>query len=49
MSAMQRTLLKSKIRRASVAHRKLNSESSCAIDKDRPDTSNICQNGQVHS
>ena len=45
---MQRTLLKSNIRRARVTHCELNYEGSCAIDKDLLDASNICENEQVH-
>ena len=45
---MQRTLLKSKIHRASVTHCGLNYEGSCAIDEDLLDASNICENEQVH-
>ena len=45
---MQRTLLKSKINRASVKHCELNYEGSCAIDEDLLDASNICENEQVH-
>ena len=45
---MQRTLLKSKIHRASVTHCELNYEGSCAIDEDLLDASNICENEQVH-
>ena len=37
---MQRTLLKSKIHRASVTHCELNYEGSCAIDEDLLDASN---------
>ena len=46
--SMQRTLLKSKIHRASVTHCELNYEGSCAIDEDLLDASNICNNEQVH-
>lgn len=45
---MFRTLLKSKIHRASVTHCELNYEGSCAIDEDLLDASNICENEQVH-
>ena len=45
---MQRTLLKSKIHRASVTHCELNYEGSCAIDEDLLDASNICENEQIH-
>jgi aspartate 1-decarboxylase len=46
--AMFRTLLKSKIHRASVTHCELNYEGSCAIDEDLLDASNIGENEQVH-
>ena len=46
--AMFRTLLKSKIHRASVTHCELNYEGSCAIDEDLLDASGICENEQVH-
>lgn len=45
---MQRTLLKSKIHRASVTHCELNYEGSCAIDEDLLDASDICENEQIH-
>ena len=45
---MQRTLLKSKIHRASVTQCELNYWGSCAIDEDLLDASNICENEQVH-
>ena len=45
---MPRTLLKSKIPRASVTHCELNYEGSRAIDQDLLDTSTICENEQVH-
>jgi len=40
LTPMQRTLLKSKIHRASVTHCELNYEGSCAIDEDLLDASN---------
>ena len=46
--AMFRTLLKSKIHRASVTHCELNYEGSCAIDEDLLDAANIGENEQVH-
>jgi aspartate 1-decarboxylase len=46
---MPRTLLKSKIHRASVTHCELNYEGSCAIDEDLLYASNICENEQIHS
>ncbi|MDO9404933.1 MAG: aspartate 1-decarboxylase [Polaromonas sp.] len=45
---MLRTLLKSKIHRASVTHCELNYEGSCAIDEDLLDAANIYENEQVH-
>ena len=45
---MFRTLLKSKIHRASVTHCELHYEGSCAIDEDLLDAANICDNEQVH-
>jgi aspartate 1-decarboxylase len=45
---MFRTLLKSKIHRASVTHCELNYEGSCAIDEDLLDAANIAENEQVH-
>jgi aspartate 1-decarboxylase len=46
--AMFRTLLKSKIHRASVTHCELNYEGSCAIDEDLLDAANLAENEQVH-
>jgi aspartate 1-decarboxylase len=46
--AMFRTLLKSKIHRASVTHCELNYEGSCAIDEDLLDAANLGENEQVH-
>ena len=45
---MFRTLLKSKIHRATVTHCELNYEGSCAIDKDLLDAANLVENEQVH-
>jgi aspartate 1-decarboxylase len=45
---MLRTLLKSKIHRASVTHCELNYEGSCAIDEDLLDAANLGENEQVH-
>jgi aspartate 1-decarboxylase len=45
---MFRTLLKSKIHRASVTHCELHYEGSCAIDEDLLDAANIGENEQVH-
>ena len=46
--AMFRTLLKSKIHRATVTHCELHYEGSCAIDEDLLDAANIAENEQVH-
>lgn len=45
---MFRTLLKSKIHRASVTHCELHYEGSCAIDEDLLDAANIVENEQIH-
>ena len=45
---MQRTMLKSKLHRATVTHSELHYEGSCAIDEDLLDAANICENEQVH-
>lgn len=45
---MFRTLLKSKIHRATVTQCELHYEGSCAIDEDLLDAANICENEQVH-
>ncbi len=45
---MLRTLLKSKIHRATVTHCELHYEGSCAIDEDLLDAANIVENEQVH-
>ncbi|SFD46878.1 aspartate 1-decarboxylase [Paracidovorax konjaci] len=45
---MFRTLLKSKIHRASATHCELHYEGSCAIDEDLLDASGIAENEQVH-
>jgi L-aspartate-alpha-decarboxylase len=43
-----RTLLKSKIHRATVTQCELHYEGSCAIDEDLLDAANICENEQIH-
>jgi aspartate 1-decarboxylase len=45
---MLRTLLKSKIHRATVTQCELHYEGSCAIDQDLLDASDILENEQVH-
>ncbi len=45
---MFRTLLKSKIHRATATHAELHYEGSCAIDEDLLDAANIAENEQVH-
>lgn len=45
---MFRTLLKSKIHRATVADCELHCEGSCAIDEDLLDAANLVENEQVH-
>ncbi len=45
---MQRTLLKSKIHRATVTHCELHYEGSCAIDEDLLEAANIAENEQIH-
>ncbi len=45
---MFRTLLKSKIHRASVTHCELHYEGSCGIDEDLMDAANLCENEQIH-
>jgi aspartate 1-decarboxylase len=45
---MFRTLLKSKIHRASVTHCELHYEGSCAIDENLLDAANLRENEQVH-
>ncbi|HEY8709031.1 MAG TPA: aspartate 1-decarboxylase [Burkholderiaceae bacterium] len=45
---MFRTLLKSKIHRATVTHCELHYEGSCAIDEDLLDVCDIRENEQVH-
>lgn len=45
---MFRTLLKSKIHRATVTHCELHYEGSCAIDEDLLDAASIAENEQVH-
>ncbi len=45
---MFRTLLKSKIHRATVTHCELHYEGSCAIDEDLLEAANIVANEQVH-
>jgi aspartate 1-decarboxylase len=44
---MQRTLLKSKIHRATVTHCELHYEGSCAIDEDLLDAANLVENEQI--
>jgi aspartate 1-decarboxylase len=45
---MYRTLLRSKIHRATVTHCELHYEGSCAIDEDLLDAAAIAENEQVH-
>jgi aspartate 1-decarboxylase len=45
---MQRTLLKSKIHRATVTQSELNYEGSCAIDQDLLEASDIREYEQIH-
>lgn len=45
---MFRTLLKSKIHRATVTDCELHYEGSCAIDEDLLDAANLAENEQVH-
>ena len=45
---MFRTLLKSKIHRATVTHCELHYEGSCGIDENLLDAANICENEQIH-
>ena len=45
---MFRTLLKSKIHRATVTHCELHYEGSCGIDEDLMDAANLCENEQIH-
>ena len=45
---MFRTLLKSKIHRATVTHCELHYEGSCAIDEDLMEAANVCENEQIH-
>ncbi|RCX09764.1 aspartate 1-decarboxylase [Extensimonas vulgaris] len=45
---MYRTLLKSKIHRATVTHCELHYEGSCAIDEDLLEAANMVENEQVH-
>ena len=44
---MQRTMLKSKIHRATVTHAELEYEGSCAIDEDLLDAADICEYQQI--
>jgi len=44
---MLRTILKSKIHRASVTHCELHYEGSCAIDEDLLDAANLLENEQI--
>jgi aspartate 1-decarboxylase len=48
MPTMFRTLLKSKIHRATVTQCELHYEGSCAIDEDLLDAADIAENEQVH-
>ncbi|MDP4302072.1 aspartate 1-decarboxylase [Leptothrix discophora] len=45
---MFRTLLKSKIHRATVTHCELHYEGSCGIDLDLLEAANLCENEQIH-
>ena len=45
---MYRTLLKSKIHRATATHCELHYEGSCAIDENLLDAANLVENEQVH-
>jgi aspartate 1-decarboxylase len=45
---MLRTLLKSKIHRASVTHSELHYEGSCAIDENLLEAAGIVENEQIH-
>lgn len=45
---MFRTLLKSKIHRATVTHSELHYEGSCGIDEDLLDAANLAENEQIH-
>lgn len=45
---MQRTLLKSKIHRATVTAADLNYEGSVTVDRDLLEAADICENEQVH-
>ena len=45
---MFRTLLKSKIHRATVTHCELHYEGSCAIDENLLEASDILENEQIH-
>jgi aspartate 1-decarboxylase len=45
---MLRTLLKSKIHRATVTHSELHYEGSCAIDENLLDAAGIVENEQIH-
>lgn len=44
---MQRTMLKSKIHRATVTHSELHYEGSCAIDENLLDAADICEYQQI--
>ncbi|SAL38036.1 aspartate alpha-decarboxylase [Caballeronia choica] len=44
---MQRTMLKSKIHRATVTHCELHYEGSCAIDEDLLEAANLVENEQI--
>src|SRR5574343_1565809 len=45
---MFRTLLKSKIHRATVTQCELHYEGSCAIDENLLEAANLCENEQIH-
>lgn len=45
---MFRTLLKSKIHRATVTHCELHYEGSCGIPEDLMEAANLCENEQIH-
>lgn len=45
---MQRTVLSSKIHRATVTHTELHYEGSCAIDEDLMEAAGLVENEQIH-
>ena len=45
---MQRTMLSSKIHRATVTHAELHYEGSCAIDEDLMEAAGLVENEQIH-